>query len=223
MSGPLRGLESVHEQHIARRRARVLSQQLAEFIPRDASLLDVGCGDGEIAWLVGQKRPDLEIRGVDVLVRPHTRIPVEPYDGLLLPGKDNSYDVVTLIDVLHHCTEPLEVLREAGRVARRAVIVKDHAREGFAAQLTLRLMDWVGNRRYGVALPYNYWQRPQWQTAFADLGMQVEKMTNQLGLYCWPASLLFDRSLHFLARLAPPSGRDNTHAAAERGSAHAIA
>ena len=67
VSGPIGRLEAAHERHVARRRARVLTEHLAEIIPPDANLLDVGCGDGEIAWMVGQTRPDLKIRGVDVL------------------------------------------------------------------------------------------------------------------------------------------------------------
>ena len=222
VSGPVSGLESLHERHVARRRARVLSHQLAEMIPQDAKLLDVGCGDGEIAWMVGQTRPDLTIRGVDVLVRQQTRITVEPYDGLTLPYEANSYDVVTLVDVLHHCDQPTEVLREAGRVARQAVVIKDHIRQGFAAALTLRLMDWVGNHRHGVALPYNYWTWPRWQAAFDQLDLQMERFTDRLGLYTWPASLLFDRSLHFVARLAPPRERGEQDAKPGGVSARAI-
>ena len=201
MSHLTRAAETVHGRGVAKRRARVISRHLAEFIPRDATMLDVGCGDGEIASLVGQARPDLTIRGVDVLVRTETSIPVEHYDGKVLPCEDKSYDVVTLVDVLHHCDEPEEVMREAGRVARQAVLIKDHTREGWAAGLTLRMMDWVGNHRYGVALPYNYWSTLQWQNAFRNLGWDLQRHTDRLGLYPWPANLLFDRSLHFMARL----------------------
>jgi SAM-dependent methyltransferase len=199
-----KGLEVVHKRGVAKRRARVLSRQLAEIIPQDAEVLDVGCGDGEIAWLVGQARPDLRIRGVDVLVRPDTRIPVEQYDGSTLPCTDKSCDVVTLIDVLHHCDDPRAVLGEAARVARQAVVIKDHTREGVGAAFTLRLMDWVGNHQYGVTLPYNYWSQSEWQAAFEGLGMAIELKSDRLQLYPWPASCLFDRSLHFVARLSPP-------------------
>ncbi|MEM8865786.1 MAG: methyltransferase domain-containing protein [Planctomycetota bacterium] len=201
LSSPLRSVEVVHQRHVAGRRVRVLSEHLAEAIPADSTVLDVGCGDGEIAWTVGKLRPDLDIRGVDVLVRPGTRIPVEPYDGATLPYADNSYDVVTLVDVLHHCDQPVETLREATRVARRAVVIKDHLRQGFAGRQTLRFMDWVGNHRYGVALPYNYLSPAEWQSAFAEVGATVEWRRDRLGLYPAPFSLLFDRRLHFVARL----------------------
>ena len=197
-------IEKAHGSYVAGRRARMIAARLAEVTPMHASVLDVGCGDGEIAWLLGQSRPDLTLTGVDVLVRENTRVPVKAFDGRTLPFTDGSFDVVTFVDVLHHCEWPADLLREARRVARQAIIIKDHSLEGFAAERTLRFMDGVGNRRYGVALPYNYLRHDQWTAMFAELGLTVERRTERLGLYAWPFSLLFERRLHFLARLAVP-------------------
>jgi len=194
-------IESIHEQHIAGRRVRVLCSHLASSIPKGASVLDVGCGDGKLAWLLGQQRPDLTLTGVEVLVRDDTPIPIRPFDGHSLPFDDNSFDVVSFVDVLHHCDQPMELLREANRVARKAVVIKDHCLSGLAAQTTLRLMDWVGNHRYGVALPYNYWHPDRWTRAFEELGLEIDDYHGRLGLYRWPLSVLFDRQLHFVARL----------------------
>lgn len=112
-------------------------------------------------------------------------------------------DVVLFVDVLHHTDDPAVLLREAARVAKRAVILKDHARDAFLSGPTLRFMDWVGNAHHGVALPYNYWSSSQWQKAFRDIGLKSEHWQAKLGLYPFPASLFFDRSLHFVARLSP--------------------
>jgi hypothetical protein len=62
-------------------------------------------------------------------------------------------------------------------------------------------MDWVGNARHGVALPYNYWPRSKWLDAFNDLDLRLNVWKEDLGLYPWPANLVFERSLHFVARL----------------------
>jgi hypothetical protein len=62
-------------------------------------------------------------------------------------------------------------------------------------------MDWLGNAHHGVALPYNYWTKAQWYGAFSRLGLRVTDIENSLGLYPAPASWLFDRGLHFVARL----------------------
>jgi SAM-dependent methyltransferase len=194
-------VDTIHGGYVHGRRVRVLCRQLADALPRGASVLDVGCGDGLLASLILQKRPDLTLRGIDVLVRGQTRIAVEPFDGQSIPAADGAYDVVMFVDVLHHTNDPLVLLREARRVARQAVVIKDHTRDGLLAGPTLRFMDYVGNARHGVVLPYNYWPKARWMKAFAELGMTVELWQKHLGLYPWPASWVFGRSLHFVARL----------------------
>ena len=105
--------------------------------------------------------------GIDVLVRPETKIPVQPFDGQRIPFADGAFDAVSFVDVLHHTDDPIVLLREAVRVAKTAVVIKDHLADGVLARPTLRFMDWVGNAGHGVVLPYNYWTQPQWSRAFA--------------------------------------------------------
>ena len=118
-------------------------------------MLDVGCGDGLLAFLILEKRPDLDLRGIDVLVREQTHIPVDRFDGLAIPHADASFDVVMFVDVLHHTEDPMALLGEAVRVARKTIVVKDHTLNGFLAGPTLHFLDRVGNARHDVALPYN--------------------------------------------------------------------
>ncbi len=194
-------LGDLHGEVVFQRRVRVLSAALSDLIPDAATVLDVGCGDGLIDRLIGERRPDLTISGVDVMVRPATHIPVEPFDGQTLPLGDGSLDVVMLVDVLHHADDPERLLGEALRVARAAVVVKDHTLDGVLAGPTLRFMDWVDNAPHGVALPYNYWPERRWREAFARLGVEPTVWIGRLNLYPPPASWLFDRSLQFIARL----------------------
>jgi len=72
-------------------------------------------------------------------------------------------------DVLHHTPDPAALLREARRVGAHCLLIKDHNRNGLAAGARLRFMDWVGNARFGVALPYNYWTERQWREAWKEL------------------------------------------------------
>jgi len=194
-------IDTIHGGYVYRRRVRVVAAHVAELIPQGASVLDVGSGDGLIARLVAEQRPDIGVEGVDVLVRAHTHIPVAQFDGRKLPHADKSVDVVTFIDMLHHTEDPMILLNEGSRVARQAVVIKDHALDGFLAGPTLRFMDWVGNARYGVVLPYNYWPEAKWRAAFATLNWKVDRWKRDLHLYPWLATWVFDRSLHFVARL----------------------
>lgn len=191
-----------HQALVYGRRVRVLARHVGELLPEAADVLDVGAGDGRIDALLLERRPDLRIRGVDVLIRPQSFIDVLPFDGRTLPLPDAAVDAVLFVDVLHHTTEPQRLLGEAARVTRRWIVLKDHLRDGLLAAPTLRFMDWFGNARHGVALPYHYWRERQWLEAFEAVALDVDVWRTSLGLYPWPASLLFERRLHFIARLS---------------------
>jgi SAM-dependent methyltransferase len=118
-----------------------------------------------------------------------------------IPYADNSFDVVLFVDVLHHTRNPQVLLDEAARVARRCVIIKDHNSDGFLAAATLRFMDWVGNARYGVALPYNYLSAAEWGTAYDRAGLMPAECQTRLGLYPFWANWLFGRGLHSIVLL----------------------
>jgi SAM-dependent methyltransferase len=194
-------IERIHAGHVSPRRTRVLCRHFAPLFPQGAHVLDVGCGDGSLAALLVRERPDITLRGVDVLVRGRTHIPVQEFDGRVIPYGDASFDAVVFVDTLHHAEEPMALLREAVRVARQAIMIKDHLCEGVFARPTLRFMDQVGNARYGVALPCTYWPKRRWLEAFESLGLTIDEWRPKLGLYPWPANWVFERSLHFIVRL----------------------
>jgi ubiquinone/menaquinone biosynthesis C-methylase UbiE len=190
-----------HERLVASRRVRVLGSHLARRIEPGSRVLDVGCGDGALdAWLA-REVPGIEIRGVDVVVRPASHVPVEPFDGRQLPFPELSFDIVMMVDVLHHAEDPLALLRESARVARRGVLLKDHNREGFLAFPTLCLMDIVGNAYRGALHRFRYWNAAQWREAFSNAGLIVESREGRLGLYPPLADRVFGRRLHFVALL----------------------
>jgi len=193
-----------HESLVFARRTRALASAIGELLPSRADILDVGCGDGTVDRLILQSRPDLEIRGIDVLQRPSSAIPVSTFDGVTFPCADKSVDTVLFVDVLHHTNDPCVLLREAVRVARQSIVIKDHTMNGPFAYSTLRIMDWFGNAHHGVALPYNYWPEARWRSSFAELGLSPAAWHTRLGLYPFPASLIFERHLHFVAELRVP-------------------
>jgi SAM-dependent methyltransferase len=170
-------------------------------------VLDVGCGDGRISRAVMDLRPDVAIYGIDVLLRCATAIPVEAFDGRRIPHPAGSFDCAMFVDVLHHAEDPAVLLGEAARVSRGAVLIKDHLLDARLAGPRLRFMDWVGNARHGVDLPYHYWRRGRWDEAFAALGLAPSSWQEDLGIYPPWADWLFGGRLHFITLLRSSSGR----------------
>jgi SAM-dependent methyltransferase len=201
----LSAVKQGHQTFVHQRRVRVLAEALAAQIPNAASVLDIGCGDGTIASLIAQLRPDISIQGVEVMPRPDCRIACSAFDGNTLPFDDDSVDVAVLVDVLHHTTDVSILLREAARVSRVAVLLKDHLSENAFDHATLRFMDWVGNRPHGVTLTYNYQSRAQWDAHFAAAGLRPATFDTSIPLYPSPFSLIVGRDLHFVAALRKSS------------------
>ncbi len=194
-------LGRVHNHAIFNRRVQALVDTLGPLVPAGARMLDVGTGDGQIAASIAARQVGTSIEGIDVMKRPHTHIPVALFDGETIPHPDNSFDVVSFVDVLHHTDHPDRLIAEAARVASQAVLIKDHLSESSLDHATLRLMDWVGNAPHGVVLPYNYASHATWMDWFSEAGLVTETFTTQVPLYPAPLSWVFGRGLHFVARL----------------------
>lgn len=193
---------ALHSKLIFGRRVQALADNIAQMIPDGlTTLLDVGCGDGTLARSIIERRPDMEPTGVEIRARPLTVIPVQEFDGRILPFSSRSYDVVMLVDVLHHADDPTLLLREARRVAAHVVIIKDHVTGAWLSSERLRLMDWVGNIGHGVPLRYAYWSQRQWNDAFRAAGLREVDRRERLGLYAPSLRWLFERRLHFVSRL----------------------
>jgi len=187
------------------RRISQLTRKIADLLPSNARVLDVGCGDGLLASEILKLRPDLRLEGIDILLRTKSFIPIRKFDGFTIPYRDSNFDVVMFVDVLHHTPDPTVLLSEAKRVAQKGIVIKDHTLNGLLAGARLRLMDWIGNAHHGVALPYNYWPEERWQIELEKLGFRISCWNESLQLYPSYADWLFGSSLHFIAHLVPCS------------------
>lgn len=92
-------------------------------------VLDVGCGQG--SHLLFLKKLGLDISGVDasphMIQRARERLghSCELKTAMAddLPFEDNTFDLTVMINTLEFLDNPLEALREAGRVTRRTIFV----------------------------------------------------------------------------------------------------
>ena len=183
-----------------RRRDRLVRALLAQ-LPPESSILDVGCGSGEIGSdLVAAGH---RVVGVETLARDECAIDMSVFDGRTLPFGDDEFDWVVIVDVLHHAADPDRVVAEARRVATLGVIVKDHYAENRRQRWVLSAMDWVGNRQFGVGRDGAYLSRAEWAALWAGAGLTVTDSNESIDLYPRIVKPLFERGLHFVARLEP--------------------
>jgi ubiquinone/menaquinone biosynthesis C-methylase UbiE len=126
-------------------------------------VLDIGSGLGD--HLLMFSRLGLDITGIDasphMILRAGERLgrhcTLKPGFAEDLPFEDNEFDLAALIFTLEFVDDPLETLREAGRVARRRVFI------GVMNGLSIQgLQKWcqgcLGNRLFRRARFYNLWQ-----------------------------------------------------------------
>ena len=93
-------------------------------------VLEVGCGDGEIAERLRNRFPDAGITALDLPdaeLRQHwdTRDGVEFFHGDAhnLPFADDSFDLVVAVEVCEHLTHPWSGLAEMARVSNRHLVL----------------------------------------------------------------------------------------------------
>jgi ubiquinone/menaquinone biosynthesis C-methylase UbiE len=107
--------------------------------PRGATLLDIGCGTGRFALPLAAKL-GFKVTGADLFKEMLEKaqekdtghiVTWEVQDAQSLTYTDNTFDVVFMSHLLHHCDDPDKVLRECYRVLKKpgAVLVRYGALE----------------------------------------------------------------------------------------------
>jgi ubiquinone/menaquinone biosynthesis C-methylase UbiE len=139
-------------QHFLRIRARNKSKMILNglvhiepSLSENMSVLDVGAAEGyvgeEIAARIGSK-----VELLDIIDLNKSKLPLTTYDGLSFPFQTNSKDIVTISYALHLCQNPQQVLAEAIRVSRTAVVVLESVDRNAVSTFLLYGLAIVANR-----------------------------------------------------------------------------
>jgi ubiquinone/menaquinone biosynthesis C-methylase UbiE len=171
------------------------------FPTEPAKVLDIGTGDGEFAWIMQQAMPNLSMHGVDVIDRGTPFIPITLYDGHHLPFVDDSFDYVTIINMLHHTASPQETLKEAIRVSRKGIIIKEHYADNWLDYYTLLGMEYLNpNARKLMEMPLRFYSQKEWNAIFKSLGLVCESEASRFVSYSRFWDIFFGRHMHFVGR-----------------------
>jgi len=153
-------------------RHRLLARVLAPYLNPQQSVLDVGAGSGRLAARLADRVPGLRLAGIDLFAARNPGVPMVAGNARRLPFDRKAFDCVVLADVLHHDRRPGELLAEAGRVADR-IVIKDHYWETPLDRALLRWADDLGNKPYGIPLPYTFHTLEAWSGLFDRVGLRV--------------------------------------------------
>jgi SAM-dependent methyltransferase len=125
-------------QHVMQPAVRLREQAaaLADYVDQGDSVLDVGCGTGHLSAYL-QEMYGAVPTGIDVKDFRETKIDFSEFDGSSIPFPDDSFDHVILSEVLHHSHDPVTLISECRRVARRRVIVFEDMPEGLLGKAAL--------------------------------------------------------------------------------------
>ncbi len=132
------------------------------------NLLDVGFGAGTVAKLMVNS--GYKVEGIDVAdLSIYKDLKATLYDGNKMPFKNNSFDTAVIVHVLHHCKEPLEVLKEAKRCAKRVVFIEDTYRNEFEKKI-VSFNDNIGNWEF---YQHPYLKDTVWKSTIKKMGMKL--------------------------------------------------
>ena len=105
-----------------------LIDDLEERIPKNAGVIDVGCGPGHTATLLARRRPDLEVLGVDLsetmVARARARgantgnLRFETADATALPHANATFHFAMSVASIKHWPEPARGVTEMARVVK---------------------------------------------------------------------------------------------------------
>ncbi len=139
-------------------------------IERADRLLEIGSGPGSVVKVFREK--GLDVTALDIADNSITD-DLKPtiYDGDIMPFADRSFDIALLLTVLHHTAEPDNILREAGRVSKRLMIMEDVYDTPFQAAYT-KLTDKITNMEF-IGHPHSNRSHAEWLETFDRMGFTL--------------------------------------------------
>lgn len=155
---------------IAAGRTKEILRKIEVHISKNDNIVDIGSGLCLVASALKKK----SYKVVCSDVKNYSLFPeIKPVllNGRRLPFSDNKFDVALLVTVLHHTERPLDVLREAKRVAKR-IIVMEEIYDSFLQKHLTFFMDSLTNLQF-INHPHTNKTDEDWKKIFLDMKLTL--------------------------------------------------
>jgi len=152
-------------------RAKYVINQFEKYLNKKDLILDIGCDKGNISALLKEKNYDvtsLDLRNSIIVKK------VEPIicNGEKTSFKNNKFDVVLLVYVLHHSANPLDLIKEAKRISKRIIIIEDIFYSNKIYNSFVLLRDDLFNFKF-AGNSHNNKNDQEWKDSFKRLGLNL--------------------------------------------------
>ncbi|WMX13519.1 class I SAM-dependent methyltransferase [Aureispira sp. CCB-E] len=151
--------------------------------------LDIGCGNGIITHTLRQKGfscTPLDVADLSIIPSVHVVV----YDGISMPFQEQTFDTALLLTVLHHTPDPVLVLKETARIAKKIVIIEDIYSNKIQQYMTYA-MDTLVNLGHS-SMTYQNKSDSEWRATFEELGLELIEVTSK------PVLLFFRQATYVL-------------------------
>jgi len=161
------------------KRAQIVGNQLMPFIKEGDRVLDFGCSIMFTTKYVSSRKKIL-LTGIDVINYKNLSdgdIKFVKYDGGKLPFKEDQFDVVVTLFVLHHTNNPEFYLKELIRVSKKTILIcEDTYINKFEGSVT-KLICWFANFTAGDKnLKRNFKSIEEWKELFTKCNVKLIAM-----------------------------------------------
>ena len=152
------------------KKAKIKLHRLERYYKTPTTILEIGSGNGALGLLL--KQSGHSVTALDIANKSvFDQLQPIVYDGGNFPFKDQSYEVAQLITMLHHCPDPIHLIKEAKRVAKRLIIMEDIYENRFQKYLTFAA-DSVNNWEF-AGHPHTNKTDKEWQEVFDTLDLEI--------------------------------------------------
>ena len=131
---------------------------------RRLKILDYGCGSMEISKKLQNKNYVRQIVGSDIFKHTYKSNKLVYINNDELFKKKEKFDVVFIVDVLHHVgiEDAHKIIKKLSKLSDK-IIIKDHFEHGNLSRQLLRFVDFYANYGYGVNIPKKYFNKISWK------------------------------------------------------------
>lgn len=167
------------------RRAERVSKFLKDHIKKGEHILDIGSGNGTILKQIKEDY-NTKVQGIDITEYSEVRVPFKLFDGKTIPFKNKFFDTVLIIETLHHCDNPLKILKEATRVSKKKIIIFEDVYTNHLNKIVLHGFDYIMNFRHSVNTPFNFKKEKEWINIFKKFNLNILENLDYKGRWYYP-------------------------------------